>query len=80
MVLMMPILMLSGMLFPIDNLPEVFRWLSCVVPARWYIDAMRRMMIQGASLMDVWQSVVVLTVMAVLLFVGVIRRFNDRIE
>lgn len=80
MVLMMPVLMLSGMLFPTENLPEVFRLLSFVVPARWYIDAMRRMMIQGASLMDVWLCVAVLTVMAVLLFVGVIRRLNDRLE
>lgn len=43
---MLPVIMLSGMIFPIDNMPVVLQWLSCVIPARWYIEAMRKLMIQ----------------------------------
>lgn len=45
MVLMLPIIMLSGMLFPVENMPGILQALSCIVPARWYIDAVRKLMI-----------------------------------
>ena len=47
MLMLMPLIMLSGMVFPIENMPGVLRLLSCVVPARWYIDAIRKLMIEG---------------------------------
>lgn len=50
MMFMIPVITLSGMIFPIDNMPEVLQWVSCIVPARWYISAMRKLMIQGLPL------------------------------
>lgn len=50
---MLPVIMLSGMIFPIDNMPQPLQWLSCVIPARWYIEAMRKLMIQQLG----WQYV-----------------------
>lgn len=50
MMFMIPVITLSGMIFPIDNMPAVLQWLSCIVPARWYISAMRKLMIQGLPL------------------------------
>ena len=47
---MIPVIMLSGMIFPIANIPKILQWLSCVVPARWYVSAMRKIMIQDLSL------------------------------
>lgn len=47
MLMLMPMIMLSGMVFPIGNMPAPLRWLSCIVPARWYIAAIRRLMIEG---------------------------------
>lgn len=49
MLLMLPVIMLSGMVFPIENMPGVLQWVSCVIPARWYIDAVRKLMIEGAA-------------------------------
>lgn len=80
MVMMIPILMLSGLLFPIENLPEFFRILSNIVPARWYIDAMRKMMIQGVPLSEVWLDCLVLLGMTVLLLTVAFKRFNDKLE
>lgn len=80
MVMLLPILMLSGMIFPIENLPRFFQWVSAVVPARWYIDAMRRMMIQGASMADVWMDGAVLLAMTGLLLGVSFRKFNDKLE
>ncbi len=80
MVMMMPVLMLSGMLFPIENLPKFFQLLSCIIPARWYIDAIRKMMIQGVPLAAVWQDCAILFGMTALLLGVSLKKFNDKLE
>lgn len=80
MVMMMPILMLSGMIFPIENLPGFFQTVSYAIPARWYIDAIRKMMIQGESLIEVWQNCVALLVMTIMLLGVSFKKFNDKLE
>lgn len=80
MVMMMPILMLSGMLFPIENLPGFFRALSYIIPARWYIDAVRKMMIQGVPLSEVWQNCAILFAMTAVLLGVSLKKFNDKLE
>ena len=79
-VLMMPILMLSGLLFPIENLPLFFQVVSNIVPARWYIDAVRKMMIQGLPLAEVWQHCLILLSMTVALISISLKKFNDKLE
>ncbi|MBQ4499668.1 MAG: ABC transporter permease [Alistipes sp.] len=80
MVMMMPILMLSGMLFPIENLPKFFQVVSNIVPARWYIDAVRKMMIQGMPIVAVWKNCVILLSMTVVLLGVSLKKFNDKLE
>lgn len=58
--MIMPTLLLSGMLFPLDSMPRVLQWLSYIVPARWYISAVRQVMIQGVGLISIWREVVML--------------------
>ena len=43
MVLLVPIVMLSGMIFPVESMPEILQWISAVIPPRYYIDAMRKL-------------------------------------
>ena len=78
--MMMPILMLSGMLFPIENLPKFFQVVSHIVPARWYIDAIRKMMIQGVPLIAVWKDFVILLGMTIVLITVSLKKFNDKLE
>ena len=80
MVMMMPILMLSGMLFPIENLPTFFKVVSNIVPARWYIDAVRKMMIQGLPLSAVWENCAILLCMTVAILGVSLKKFNDKLE
>lgn len=70
---MIPIIMFSGMLFPIDNMPEPLQWFSSIIPARWYISAMRKLMVQHLSVHYVVTEVVVLagmTAIILLLAIG----------
>lgn len=80
MLMLMPLIMLSGMVFPIENMPGVLRLLSCVVPARWYIDAIRKLMIEGLPFAAVLGDFLILSVMTVLLVVIALKKFNDKLE
>lgn len=77
-VFMLPIIMLSGMIFPIDNMPVILQWLSCIIPARWYIEAMRKLMIQQLDLSYVVQEIVILLSMTVTILLIAMKKFNTR--
>ena len=80
MVLLLPTVMLSGMLFPVESMPKVLQWISAVIPPRYYIQAMRKLMIMGVGIGEVWHEVVVLIGMAALLLTISLAKFNKRIE
>lgn len=73
---MIPVIMLSGMIFPIDNMPDVLQWFSCIVPARWYISAMRKLMIQQLPLDYVGVEIAVLAGMAVFILTLAVAKFK----
>ena len=80
MVLLMPIVMLSGMLFPIESMPPVQQWVSAVVPPRYYIEAMRKLMIMGVGIGEVMREVVILSGMTILLLAVSLAKFKTRLE
>ena len=80
MVLLMPIVMLSGMLFPIESMPPVLQWLSAIVPPRYYIQAMRKLMIMGVGIREVLPEVTVLSGMTLLLLAVSLAKFKTRLE
>ena len=80
MVLLLPIVMLSGMLFPVESMPRVLQWISAIVPPRYYIEAMRKLMIMGVGIGAVLKEVAILVGMTVLLLVVSLKKFNTRLE
>ena len=80
MVLLMPIVMLSGMLFPIESMPTILQWVSAVVPPRYYIEAMRKLMIMGVGVGEVTREVIILSVMTFLLLAVSLKKFKTRLE
>ncbi|MDD4430812.1 MAG: ABC transporter permease [Bacteroidales bacterium] len=79
MVMMLPVIMLSGMLFPTENMPWFLRWLSQLIPAKWYILAIKKIMIQGVGFSSVTREVAVLGVMAVLFVTASLKSFKNRL-
>ena len=75
---MIPVILLSGMIFPVENMPLVLQWISCVIPARWYISAMRVLMIQRLPVGYVLTEVLVLAGMTLLVLALVIKKFNAK--
>lgn len=78
--LMMPTMMLSGMIFPIESMPLVLRLIAYIMPARWYIQAVRKLMIEGVDISLVLTEVSVLVVMAVILITISFKKFKNRLE
>ena len=79
-VLLVPIVMLSGMLFPVESMPKVLQWISAVIPPRYYIEAMRKLMIMGVGIKEVAREVLILLGMLVLLMSLALAKFNKRLE
>lgn len=80
MLLMMPVIMLSGMVFPVENMPDVLQGVSCIIPARWYISAVRKLMIEGLPFRDVLTEVSILAGMTVFVVGVALKKFNDKLE
>ena len=80
MVLLMPIVMLSGMLFPIESMPKILQYVSAIIPPRYYIAAMRKLMIMGVGVEHVMREMLILIGMTVLLLAIALKTFKKRLE
>ena len=76
-VFMLPVIMLSGMIFPIDNMPAILQWLSCIIPARWYIEAMRKLMIQQLGISYIIPEILILSTMTLGLLSLSVKKFHS---
>lgn len=79
MALILPSVFFSGFIFPIETMPRVFQWLSALIPATYFIELMRAVMLRGASLTDSWQHFAVLGVMALGFFAVCVARFRQKL-
>ena len=79
MVLLMPVVMLSGMLFPVESMPVILQWLSAIVPPRYYIDAMRKLMIMGVGIDAVLKEMLILSGMTIFLLAVALKKFKVRL-
>ena len=78
--LMMPTMLLSGMIFPIESMPLILQWISDILPARWYIQAVRKLMIEGVPVVLVYKEIGILLLMATVLITVSIKKFKYRLE
>ncbi len=79
MVLMLPTMLLSGMLFPIESMPKVLQWISWCVPAKWYIDSIKVMMIQGLGIRYCLDAVLILCGFLTVITGLSVFKFKDRL-
>jgi ABC-2 type transport system permease protein len=78
--LMMPVVMLSGLMFPIENMPWPLQALAQIIPAKWYITAIRAIMIKGLGFTGIIEELLVLSGMAVVLIAASLKKFKVRLE
>lgn len=59
----LPSVFLSGYIFPVDNMPAVFQWISRALPATYFIELLRGIILRGAGLEHLWTNIAVLAAM-----------------
>ena len=78
--LMLPTILLSGFIFPIDNMPRILQWLSTLMPARWFVVIVKNIMLKGTGIGYVWKETLILLGMTLFFIIAAVRRFNIRLE
>jgi ABC-2 type transport system permease protein len=79
-VMMMPTMLLSGMMFPVDSMPKILQWISVIPPNRWYVEGVIKLMIMGADAKYVIKEFAILSFMAIVLLTVSLKKFNIRIN
>ena len=77
-VMMMPTMLLSGMMFPIESMPKILQWISVIPPNRWYVEGVIKLMIMGVEAKYVIKEFAILGFMAIVLMTVSLKKFNVR--
>lgn len=77
---MLPTIMLSGFMFPVENMPLPLQMIGNVIPAKWYYEIVKNIMIKGTGLEVIWKHVLVLIGMMLVLFFIAVKKFKIRLE
>jgi len=78
--LFLPTVMLSGFMFPIENMPLPLRTISNIVPAKWYYSIVKSVMIKGLSIQGVWKETLILFGMMMFFLTLAIKKFKIRLQ
>ena len=78
--LMLPTILLSGFIFPIDNMPKILQWLSTIMPARWFIVIVKNIMLKGTGFAFIWKETLILFGMTFIFILASVRRFKIRLN
>lgn len=77
---LLPNLMLSGFMFPIEAMPKVAQWISAALPLTWFLEVLRGVLLKGVGLEVLWPQVLVLCGFALLFVALAVRRFQKTVE
>ena len=78
--MIVPAIYLSGMVFPVESMPEAAARVSYIIPTRWYIDGARKLLIQGVGPTHLSIHFLVLAVEAVVLLAVSVKLFKTRLQ
>jgi ABC-2 type transport system permease protein len=76
---MLPNVLLSGFVFPVESMPAPLQVIANVVPGRWFVLIARGIMLKGIGLEYLWRETLILAAMAAVLLVASTRSFKERL-
>ncbi len=77
--MMLPTIVFSGFIFPLENMPKFFQWFSYIVPARWYYTGVKSIMLKGLDIHYIWKEMVALSLMGASFLTIAIHKFKIRL-
>jgi len=78
--MLLPTLLLTGFMFPIENMPLFMRLLSNIVPSRWFFIIIKNVMLKGLGITYIWKELLILTGMCIFLLRLSIKKFKIRLQ
>ncbi|MEY8760270.1 ABC transporter permease [Chryseobacterium tongliaoense] len=78
--MMLPTLLLTGFMFPIENMPLVFQIISKILPSKYYYDIIKAVMLKGLDFSYVWKETLILFVMSAALLTLALKKFKIRLS
>mgnify|MGYP001396224577 FL=1 len=78
--LMLPTILLSGFIFPIENMPVILQALCQLMPPKWFITIIKSIMLKGVGFGYIWKETLVLVIMMSIFIVLSVRKFKVRLE
>ena len=78
--LMLPVILLSGFIFPISSMPVPLQVISNIIPAKWFIVIIKGIMLKGVGLAYVWKETLILIGMTVFFMILSIKKYKIRLE
>lgn len=77
--MMLPTMLLTGFMFPVENMPVPLQVLSNIVPSRWYYIIIKNVMIKGLGFSAIWKETLILFGMTVILLGLSLKNFKNRL-
>jgi len=77
---MLPAIMLSGYLFPIEAMPQWLQWISAAIPLTYYLRVIRALLLKGVGVVDLQNEILALIFFAVVLIGAASLRFRKRLD
>lgn len=78
--IMLPTILLSGFIYPIENMPKIYDYVSSILPPRYFIIIIKNIMIKGTGLMYIWKETLILIIMTLVFMRLSVRNFKIRLE
>lgn len=78
--LMLPTILLSGFIFPIENMPKILQYFSVIMPPRWFIIILKNIMLKGTGIEYIWKETLILIGMTTFFIIASVKRFKIRLE
>jgi ABC-2 type transport system permease protein len=78
--LMLPTIILSGFIYPVENMPKILQWLTVIIPPKYYITIIKGIMLKGNSLRELWAETLVLLGFTVLFLAIAVKKFKVRLS
>jgi ABC-2 type transport system permease protein len=75
----LPTLMLSGFMFPIENMPKALQVISNIVPAKWYFIIVKSVMLKGLGLASIWKETLILFGMTSFFLLLALKKYKIRL-
>lgn len=78
--LMLPVILLSGFIFPLSSMPLPLQYISNIIPAKWFIIILKGIMLKGVGVAELWKETLILVIMALVFTAISVKKYKIRLE